>query len=340
MMNRRVILVIFLLGILIAGFSAQADENGPPPRPGAGCGVDPMAAPGETVTRGVWVDGLERTYRLHFPYNYNRETPSPLVLFFHGYSSTAAITEQHTQMSQHADQNGYLVVYPQATAFYTDAGDPVTSWNDLACSQSRGSAGLFCQPGAADFPFPPTCGSPTPCTWCTCADDLAFVNALLETLDYTLCIDWNRVYAAGHSNGGMFAYRLGCEMADRLAAIASVSGTPVKGFGCTSGMTLSVLHIHGTEDDVVPPDGSLSRNGYLYTPADAYVARWGSAQQCDSEPTRYYTRRDGASELECVQYDGCATGAEVVACSWEGEHPWPYFANTILWDFFKQNPRW
>ena len=46
----------------------------------------------------------------------------------------------------------------------------------------------------------------------------------LDRMERASCIDSSPVYANGVSNGGGFTARLGCEMADRLAAIAPVAG--------------------------------------------------------------------------------------------------------------------
>ncbi|MCP4655493.1 MAG: hypothetical protein GY856_08755, partial [bacterium] len=82
------------------------------------CRDEAQPAPGRTVTRAIKVDGLEREYRLHLPSGYDPATPLPLVLVIHGYTGSAEQTETtYTSFSQHADQQGYVVVYPQGTSF-------------------------------------------------------------------------------------------------------------------------------------------------------------------------------------------------------------------------------
>ena len=47
------------------------------------------------------------------------------------------------------------------------------------------------------------------CDCSTCADDVGFVAALLDKVEADLCVDPNRVYLTGMSNGAMMVR---CEM--------------------------------------------------------------------------------------------------------------------------------
>src|SRR5436305_2185699 len=86
-------------------------------------------------------------------------------------------------------------------------------------------------------------------------DDVAFVAALLDRLERKVCMDRERVYATGVSNGGGFAARIGCELSARIAAIAPVAGGYRSLAECRPDRPVSVLEIHGTSDPVVPYDG-------------------------------------------------------------------------------------
>ncbi len=96
----------------------------------SGCSTAPPAVPGNTELLLMPVDGLEREYRLHLPAKYDPNTPTSLVLAFHGYGGNARNMESRTWLSSHADKNGYIVVYPQSTSFDSTRG-AITSWNDL-----------------------------------------------------------------------------------------------------------------------------------------------------------------------------------------------------------------
>jgi poly(3-hydroxybutyrate) depolymerase len=248
-------------------------------------------------------------------------------------------------LSQQADTHVFIAVYPESTSFDSNEGN-YTSWNDLTCNVSTGPEGPTC---SEDFkaPFPPECGEPKDCTWCTCHDNLAFVDQLLDELEDTLCIDHERIYAIGLSNGDMFVHRLGCDRADRFAAIAPVAGTLAKGFNCAPDTSdpVSIMHIHGSQDFSIAADGTSSW-GSFHTPVNDVMGMWVSAesQDCSDTVTPYPTSADGTRHWECTQHANCTTGSEIVSCSWKGSHEWPMddrdpFASKVIWEFFSKNSK-
>lgn len=319
-----------------------------PPRPSVGCGKEPPSSPGSTATMSIVVDNLDRIYLLHLPQDYDLNTPTSLVLSVHGYTDSAGGMEVGTGMSYHADEYGYFVVYPNATSFSSSSG-LISSWNDLSCNASPGPQGPICSENAVTYAFPPDCGDniATECNWCTCNDDLAYIEQVLDEIEETLCIDLNRIFATGMSNGGMFVHRLGCDMAERFAAIAPVSGTLARGYNCAPDVSeqISVMNIHGKQDDYVDVTGKESSDGYFYTAIDDVMTLWATSlsQNCDEEVTPYSTIADGVEGMECTQNANCATGAEVVSCWWDSGHSWPggitQFGNDMIWDFFLKNPK-
>ncbi|MAC86368.1 MAG: hypothetical protein CMC94_05420 [Flavobacteriales bacterium] len=56
-------------------------------------------------------------------------------------------------------------------------------------------------------------------------DDIGFVNALYAHLVSNYNINLDQVYSTGMSNGGAMSYYLACNMSDKIAAIASVTGS-------------------------------------------------------------------------------------------------------------------
>jgi polyhydroxybutyrate depolymerase len=335
-----VVMVLVLVWILVP------DKAVTGPRLSSGCGTEPPAVPGETGVLSMLVDGLEREYRLHLPADYDQDTASSLVLSFHWYGGNAHNMESATRTSHHADKYGYIAVYPESTSFDDKFGTH-TSWNDLSCSVSSGPEGPTCS-RRLGYPMPPECGEPSDCVWCTCHDDVAFVDQLLDELQATLCIDPDRVYATGISNGAMFVHRLGCDMGDRFAAIAPVAGTLAKGFNCAPGASAStsIMQLYADHDGLVPTDGSEGADGHYLVPVDDVMDAWAGAasQGCDDIKTPYPTSMDGTHELACAQRANCATGAEVVSCSWAGDHSSSSgihvpFGNDVIWEFFRKNSK-
>lgn len=153
-------------------------------------------------------------------------------------------------------------------------------------------------------------------TWDYLADsrDVRFVTSLLTALDEVLCIDPERVYAAGLSNGGYFSYQLACDHGDRIAAIAAVAAGDVT-LGCEPGVPVPLLHFHGTADWIVPYDGNL-----VLPSARASVSGWArKVNACDTEPELAFA----VGDVTCERWQ-CDPSADASLCTLDGGgHTWP-----------------
>lgn len=262
----------------------------------------------EPLAEGVLVhDEIERSYVVHVPPSYDHETLTPLVLAFHGYANSPEQQEEWSALSEKAAAAGFVLVYPRGTGL-------ISGWNGGDC-----------------------CGS--------MVDDVGFVGALLDQLQADLCIDPQRIYATGFSNGGFLSHRLACELSDRIAAIASVAG--VLGIdGCTPPRPVPVLQMHGTGDLVVPYDGSMLLG---FESVAETIAGWVARDGCEGEPVVSYQQQ----EVTCARHEACEAGAEVELCTIAGGgHTWPggadifgagpttqnLEANDRLWEFFVAHP--
>ncbi len=173
-----------------------------------------------TEQRSLSVGGVERTYRVYVPTALDPASPAPLLLWLHGAPGTSEGAEQRTGLNDQADQFRFIVAYPQ--------GLPAANswWNTGQC--------------------------------CGAGEDVAFILQIIDVLAKEYRLDAARVYVAGSSAGGMMAYRLACEAADRLAAVASISGA-VTVADCRPARPVSILALHGTVDEQVPYDGGVVR---------------------------------------------------------------------------------
>jgi polyhydroxybutyrate depolymerase len=143
------------------------------------------------------------------------------------------------------------------------------------------------------------------------------------------CVDPKRVYATGLSNGGGFAARAGCELADRFAAVVPVAGGYRALERCPAGRRTSLLEIHGTGDTVVPYRGrGPRREGDVRR----FVAQWARRDGCSPRPQ--ITRPSAG--VQRVRYRGCAPGLAVEHLRIEDEpHGWPADTSEIVWRFFE-----
>lgn len=160
-------------------------------------------------------------------------------------------------------------------------------------------------------------------------DELPGVVAVLDRVIQAVCIDPRRVYATGVSNGGGFSARLGCELADRFAAVAPVAGGYRALQPCPAGRRTSLLEIHGTGDTVVPYRGRGPRRA---GDVRRFVAQWARRDGCESAPRVARVRAD----VQRVSYRGCAPGLAVEHLKIDDEpHGWPIDTTERVWRFFR-----
>jgi polyhydroxybutyrate depolymerase len=156
---------------------------------------------------------------------------------------------------------------------------------------------------------------------------------VLRDLGRDLPLDATRVYVTGHSNGGMMAYRLAAEAADRIAAVASVAGMIVT-VRFAPARPVPVLHVHSVNDPralyaggVGPPfPGTNAR--VTHAAVETGLARWIALDGCASQPTVADTRRAQVRGAEhtatLLVYEPCASGTVVAHWRLTGAgHGWP-----------------
>lgn len=264
-----------------AGMAGDAGLGGASGSGGAtsACTLGPFASGKTPLT--LTSSGVERTANLYVPKSYDGTKNVPFVMAFHGYLENADQMQDFTGFDAVAEAQGVVVAYPQGLN---------TSWN----------AGKCCGTSAS---------SKRP--------DVQFVSDLIDTVSAKLCIDPKRVYATGFSNGGMFSSRLGCELANRIAALAPVAG-PIAMDGCAPSRPLPVIQIHGTGDIVVPYNGNGLGGAISFPAAKDF---WTKNAACtDTTAAEVYKKGDAT----CVESSACAGGAAVRSCTIDGGgHQWP-----------------
>lgn len=303
-----------------AGASSSAGVGG------AGGGEPmPFTCQGKTGDAGshlisVTSSDLLRTSILHVPDGYDPSQGAMLVLNFHGFSSDAPQQALLSGMSAESDQRGFLVAYPYGI---------VSSWNAGQC-----------------------CGQ----AWLDAVDDVQFVSDLIDRIAEEWCIDPRRIYATGMSNGGFMSHRLGCELSDRIAAIAPVAGVlGIDPASCAPPRRVPVMHFHGTEDMLVPYEGGVplvqwTTGGTLdFLSVEETMAVWRGIDGCAGTSEVIYQQGDST----CVRWQACDNGSEVIRCVAEGAgHTWPgglpvptlgettqdMSATEMMLDFFEAHP--
>ncbi|SDT79829.1 extracellular catalytic domain type 1 short-chain-length polyhydroxyalkanoate depolymerase [Actinoplanes derwentensis] len=163
----------------------------------------------------------ERTFRVYRPSSLPAGQRVPLVLVLHGGAGSGAQAEKAYGWDTTADGNGFVVAYPDGVG---------RSWN-----AGPGCCGRAARDGA---------------------DDVGFLEDVVEAVSGGVPIDPARVFVTGMSNGAMMTYRLACE-STLFRAVAPVAGTLIG--DCPAPAPVSLLHIHGTADRSVPWAGGPGR---------------------------------------------------------------------------------
>jgi polyhydroxybutyrate depolymerase len=284
---------------------------------------------GKSYKGVIEFDGINRTYRIHVPVSYDVTKAYPLLFVFHGLGGDGGEMERGTKFNDVSDSKGFMVVYPDG---YN------SSWSDGSGVTPAGRAGI---------------------------DDVGFVSALIVNLAKELRIDLNRVYATGFSNGGLFAQRLACELSDKVVAVASVAGTMAQKLSqdCRPSRPVPVMHVHGTEDSIVPWEGGEVRgvgiSGWGVLSVPVMVKKWVDINGCSTSAKTEYVQDNGKTG-RAEFFGGCRTNTEVVSYTLNGGgHEWPgmmkditssplssaktgryVYAEEVIWGFFEKHPKW
>jgi polyhydroxybutyrate depolymerase len=152
-----------------------------------------------------------------------------------------------------------------------------------------------------------------------------------------------RVGAAGFSAGGGVTARIACELAGRVAAVATVAaGLFTEAAECRPSRPIAVLSMHGTADEALPYGGqAASVASPLPLPAlPTWLAEWATRDGCPDDPDVFLD----TAEVTGVRWSGCRDGTEVVHYRINGGgHQAPRaiagrpFAE-VVWDFFAAHP--
>ena len=265
----------------------------------------------QTINASINHGGITRDYILYVPPSYSAVTEVPLVFNFHGYTSNATEQMYYGDFRTIADTEGFIIVHPEGTL--DNSG--VTHWN-------VGWGG-------------------------STVNDINFTSTLIDSIASEYSINLDRVYSTGMSNGGFMSYQLACELSDRIAAIASVTGSMNLGWfnSCNPSHPMPVMEIHGTLDPTV------SYNASIFTESIPNIMDfWVNFNNCNN--TAIVTNIPNANTA-----DGCTAehqiwenGSNGVAVEHykiiDGEHSWPgaLFPNGVtnqdinaaekIWEFF------
>lgn len=249
------------------------------------CGGSPASgtASRSIVDGTMQVDGFTRAYRVYTPPGVTAAHPGPLLLALHGGNQYGDAMEQLTGFDSLAEADHFIVAYPNGHG---------QTWNAGNC-----------------------CGNPN----VSSDNEVDFIDALIVHLEAGGLVDRSRVYATGFSAGAAMAYTLACRLANRIAAIAVMSGT-MDPDTCHPRMPVAVMEIHGTADPELLYGGggigALTGKPLAATPD--IVATWASLDSCPDAPA---TTTNG--DVQTTRWTRCSGGTSVMLNTVQsGDHNW------------------
>ena len=253
---------------------------------------------------------LERYYIIYVPESGASEASMPVLFALHGYGSTAEIHKNYTNYQPLAETSKFIVIYPQGS-YFEGAFTSGNHWN--VGSWTAGST----------------------------ADDVDFINEVIDLVSKKESINQNRLYSSGMSNGGFMSYHLACNLSSRIAAIASVTGSMSKETleNCSPSHPTPILQIHGALDVTVPFNGEVTIN---MESIDNVFNYWTTYNSCDPIPSLIVTDYVDFS-VDYQKYNNCLNNVKVelykissMGHTWPGKNNYGISATEEVWNFVSQ----
>jgi polyhydroxybutyrate depolymerase len=247
----------------------------------------------------ITIKGMQpRTYYLHAPSAYQPGQSVPLLLAFHSRSTDGKEILRTSQFVAWADEMNFIVAAVNGAVY-----DGASSWNAGNC-----------------------------CTNATTyqENDLLLTSTIIDFIESTYAVDRTRVWAVGHSNGGMMAYRLACDLSDKITAIAVVTGAQMDPT-CNPTKPVSAIHLHGNLDPTVPFYGG----GKFETPSIySSISEFAKVNDCNISPNEYIN-----PIKEKYQWI-CKNGFEALLVNYQEEsHGWGAGYTEAILSFLFAHPR-
>jgi polyhydroxybutyrate depolymerase len=278
------------------------------------------------------VASLKRRFLVHTPKGIDQRRAVPAVFVLHGAGGTAQWMLEETGWDVKADQEGFLVVAPEAVPmdpskkpkFFTNP----QVWNDggqTSVALSRGH------------------------------DDVAFLTSLLDQMERQFAVDPGRVYVTGFSNGAAMTFLLATKLSTRLAAIAPVAGR-CRLEAPALERPVPTLYMIGQDDPLVPLAGGEVQSPWTgqtanRPPVRETLDKWANAIRAEAQATVSEDRegitiarhapRQGGAELQMYMIDGLGhhwPGGKGRLSERIGGKPSKRInATNVIWEFFRRH---
>lgn len=262
------------------------------------------------LNQSILHNGISRDYILYIPENL--PTNAPLVVVSHGYTSSAKTMMSYSGMNKVADEEKFLVVYPQGTKDQRGNNFFNVGYEFHASSK---------------------------------VDDLGFIKALVTKLTEDYQVNPNHIFATGMSNGGDLSYFLACYASDTFQAVAPIAGTMMQTTieTCKPQKGMPIFAVHGKADEVTYFDGDMANRDKWgpYPGIPAVIEHWVDvnaveiSKQVDLDNITNFTASNEALSFD--RYLSETSDHEVWLYIHSGGHDWSLKeldTSSEIWSFF------
>ncbi|MEC7863729.1 MAG: PHB depolymerase family esterase [Bacteroidota bacterium] len=256
-------------------------------------------------------NSIQREFYLHIPNNL--PTNSPIVYVFHGWGGSGSSIMSTTAFNILSDQNNFAVCYPTALIDGDNGNSGLTSWN------------------------------------CNGLSDVNFILALNDSLQNQHHFNENKIFATGFSYGGDMSFHLArCQNSNIFDAIAPLAGTIFDYMDiCLASSNISVLILHGTNDNVINYNGGNFPNYGPYMSAPDIVTNWVNHNSCSLDTSYSLLDINNDNNItDVTKYHNINTEDKVWFYkvnnglhTWFDVAPWgndDFWASEEIWNFFNQ----
>ena len=268
------------------------------------------------IDKTMMSGGISRSYKLYIPAMYNGTSSVALVLNLHGLGSNSQQQMFYGDFRTIADTANFIIVHPQGTY---ESSLAANYWNAYF--------------GRA-------------------VNDIDFLAEMIDTISAHYNIDINRVHSTGMSNGGYMSLALAAGLNDKIASVASVTGSMTHIFPSSTVNTkpISVMQIHGTADSTVKYGGDGNSKS-IQNVLNYWISHnnTNSTPVIDSIPNTCIT--DNSTAIRYIYGSGTDNTKVIHYKIIGGEHTWPnsafttgvtnrdFDASKVIWAFFNKHQK-
>ena len=258
-----------------------------------------------TINQTIDGNSVPRLVYVKTPQNLNSSLSYPIVFFFHGAGGSGQIFLQNNNITELINSEEFIGIFPNGHS-------------------NNGSNGGFWNLGSEP----------------TTANDVEYVDLIIDQLATSTLIDTSKAYAVGFSNGSGMVNLLG-KSTSHFNAIAPLFSQQIISLkDLTPNKAMSVFQVNGAVDGLIPLNGGVSSVG-IFMSAQNSALNWATHFNCNTTATQEELNWEN-TVLSSFTYSNCDNSNEIkylIALNTGhgfSDEQTERVAYTKIWEFFKQ----